>query len=317
MTRRVTSLRRGDPEAGASLVLALIMIVVIAVAIVATLAYASTSLHTVSVIKAQRQTLYAADGAVQTAIQARAEGWGRGRRRKGTAAASRADCSIRPSVTSRRCRSRARWSRRGGIGVPGVDYPPYTILTTGGGIDAGASSGLVVGGSISSGAGIAGSGLDLTGYSAVASGSCSGIIVSDPADLMCPGRASLIPPTRTRRCRSSPIPTRTRRARPAAACSSSSPVTTPHVEMFENPDWSGCRPGFIYLKPGVYYFDFGFDWPALAAGTTWHVTSTVIGGTAKGWNPDSSTPQSLAQRHRRQAEELRRQERRRAARVRR
>ena len=59
--------RRSQSERGASLVIALAMILIISVAIVAVLAYAATSLHTISVIKEQRQILYAADGAVQTA----------------------------------------------------------------------------------------------------------------------------------------------------------------------------------------------------------------------------------------------------------
>ncbi len=130
LTRGVTPFRRSDSEAGASLVLALVMIVVIAVAIVATLAYASTSLHTVSVIKTQRQTLYAADGAVQTAIQVA--------RRDGDAGAAEGNCgSLQsglqyPSVgdqppVSVSCEVVAAR----GIGVPGVDFPPYTILHDG------------------------------------------------------------------------------------------------------------------------------------------------------------------------------------------
>jgi hypothetical protein len=56
-------------ETGASLIIALAMVTLISVALVAALGFASASLNTVSVIGSQRATAYAADGAMQTAVQ--------------------------------------------------------------------------------------------------------------------------------------------------------------------------------------------------------------------------------------------------------
>src|SRR5262249_43419590 len=179
-------------EAGATLIIALAMIMIISVAIVAVLAYASTSLHTISVIKEQRGLLYTADGAVNTAIQAA--------RNNGQAGTSATDCGplatlsyaavgTQPAATVTCQVVVAR-----GPGSPGVDMPPYALWAVGPsggetGIDVGKSGGLSVAGSIASnvpGTSINATNLNISGYTAEAKGDCLGTItVAAPADKMC------------------------------------------------------------------------------------------------------------------------------------
>ena len=308
MTRAVAARRRGDSEAGATLIIALVMIMIISVAIVAVLAYASTSLHTISVIREQRGILYAADGSVQTAIQAARSDTTAGTQPAGSGCgslatlsyaavggqpASSVDCTV---VVAR------------GPGEPGVDMPPYALWAVGPGggetgIDVGKSGGLSVAGSVASnmpGTSINATDLDITGYTAEAKANCTGTItVADPADKMCNTGASYPDPnypSQTLPSLSSPNPAPTCTANNAVL--QFSPGYYTDADMLSSPTYSQggntCRSGYVYLRPGVYYFDFGFD-PQFP-GNVWDANGTVIGGEPKGWNPDvaNSLPQSIA-----------------------
>ena len=307
--RAVAARRRGDSEAGATLIVALVMIMIISVAIVAVLAYASTSLHTIAVIKTQRQVLYAADGSVQTAIQAARTDATVGTQTAGSGCGSLATLDYlsvggQPASSVACTVVVAR-----GPGVPGVDMPPYALWAVGPnggetGIDVGKSGGLSVAGSVASnmpGTSINATDLDITGYTAEARANCTGtIIVADPADKMC-NTGSSYPdpnyPSRALPALSSP--------NPAPTCTANngvlqfSPGYYTNAAMLSSPTYSQggrtCTSGYVYLKPGVYYFDFGFD--PLFPGNVWDVNGTVIGGEPKGnFNPDAANrlPQSIA-----------------------
>ena len=50
---------------------------------------------------------------------------------------------------------------------------------------------------------------------------------------------------------------------------------------------AAARNGFLYFRPGVYYFDFGFA----DNDHVWNMgDTTIVGGEPKGWNPDGGTP---------------------------
>jgi hypothetical protein len=288
MIRAVAARRRSHSERGASLVIALAMILIVSVAIVAVLAYAATSLHTISVIKNQRQVLYTADGAVQTAMQS-----------------VRTDPTIGtgPSCPTLSYSSMGKNASVGctvvqarGPGSPGVDFPPYAIWAVGPsnaetGISDDKSGTLTIGGPIASneGAGavpgIDTQNMDVTGYTVDSRGPCTGTIkVADPSDLRCNTGINYPDPSYPSQALpglSSP--------NPAPTCGVSRSTLTFHpgyytnVTLFNSPTYGSCQSGVLYFEPGVYYFDFGFD-PAFP-GTTWDMNITIVGGEYKGWDP--------------------------------
>ena len=295
MMRAAVARRRGESERGASLVIALAMILIISVAIVAVLAYAATSLHTISVIKEQRQILYAADGAVQTAIQSV-----RGDATVGTGGSCP---SLNYSAMGKSGTVACTVVQARGPGTPSVDFPPYALWSVGPsnaetGINVTKNGTLFVGGPIASNEGAGGvdgvsaSNLDITGYTVEARGNCSGTItVADPADLKCnTGLTYPDPnyPSQTLPALSSP--------NPAPTCTVNngvlqfSPGYYTNVGMFNSPTYTqggkNCKSGYLYFQPGVYYFDFGFD-PAFPQ-TTWNMDITIVGGEYKGWNPNTA-----------------------------
>src|SRR5205823_5879750 len=121
--RAVIAARRHESERGASLVIALAMILIVSVAIVAVLAYATTSLHTIAVIKDQRQVLYTADSAVQTAMQSV---------RTDATIGTGATCpSLNYSSMGKSASVACTVVQARGPGSPGVDFPPYAVWAVG------------------------------------------------------------------------------------------------------------------------------------------------------------------------------------------
>ena len=62
--------------------------------------------------------------------------------------------------------------------------------------------------------------------------------------------------------------------------------------MFQTPAYTQganvCKTNYLYFRPGVYYFDFGFD-PAFTD-LIWNVAASqfVVGGEPKGWDPNTA-----------------------------
>ena len=195
--------RRGNPEAGSSLILALAMITIVSVAIVAVLGYATTSLRTVTTIREQRDTSYAADGAIETAVASLRKLPDEGAVGSGDpanplpckgfdypAAGKAPAVSVKCDVIGER-----------GPGIPGDTMPPFALWSLAGDITA-AGTTLYVGGPVASNGSINVGTLDASGYVVESSGGCSGtIVVLSPDDNKCgeqsnpdPGYPSRPPP---------------------------------------------------------------------------------------------------------------------------
>lgn len=290
-------------EAGTSLILALAMVTLISVALVSALGFATASLHSVSVIGTQRSTVYSADGAAQTAIQALRYNATAGTTAVGTACpeVDYAAVGTQPAVavTCQVVASRP-------TGGPGATMPTYSILALGNstseaGISLTPTGTVKIAGPIASNSPAVGAGginsvsagtLDLSGYSVDAKGSCSGTVtVTSPGDKRCntgqtygdPGYPSQLTP--------GALPA----ANPAPTCAATNAVLqfTPgyytNSAVFAPTSYTvgpnTCKTGYLYFQPGVYYFDFGVD-PAFTS-TVWTVPANqkIVGGQPNGWNP--------------------------------
>lgn len=307
-------MRRGTGEQGASLIMALAMITIVAVAIVAILTYAATSIRTVRSVRAQRADAYAADSALETAIQFA--------RRSPTLGATADSCTgwsmplDRATVTCEVLQARIG-------GTPGMDMPPYAVWSVGTsdaetGISIFRNGTLQVGGPIASNsgagtvAGISANTLDLRfppgspdigGFTIEARGPCTGdIVVYDPADERCGTGLSYPDPDYPSQPlvgleEPNPAPICTAPPRGPSGVWQFVPGYYTNVHVFEDPrdhvapgGSTNCDDGYRYLRPGVYYFDFGFgsgEGSEISSDPVWRITQTVVGGEPKGWNPDS------------------------------
>ncbi len=290
-----------------SLIIALAMVTVLSVALVGALGFATASLRTVSVVSQQRATGYAADGAVQTAIQALRYNATAGSTAVGTACPSTNASAVgaQPAVAVT-CQVVQTYT------PGGASLPTYALWAVGSsaseiGININAATfgplslnGPVASNSPAVGAGginsvaVAGGTLDLSGETLNATGTCSGTItVTVPADKKCstgtnypdPGYPSQALPALT-----SP--------NPSPKCTVSDGVLQfvpgyyTNAQALQAPDYSPgtdplCKAGYLFFQPGVYYFDFGVD-PGFPD-TVWNVTQRVTGGQAKGWDPNTKT----------------------------
>ncbi len=123
--------RRGAGEHGATLVIAIIMIAVVAVVLLALLSYTRTSLRASAAVRTDRQRFFAADGAVETAVQRLRNDPDLGY----TDASEDCDLSLpaqgsQPAV-SVDCTAQSPEARAGGQGETAADQPLYSILTLG------------------------------------------------------------------------------------------------------------------------------------------------------------------------------------------
>jgi nitrate reductase NapE component len=287
-------------EDGTSLILALAMVTLISVALVAALGFSTASLRTVSVIGSQRTSVYSADAAVQTAIQAMRYNATAGTTAAGTACPSvdSAAVGLQPAVTVT-CQ----------VVVPRstATMPAYSILSLGNlatesGIKLTATGTVKIAGPIASNspaiaatnsvsAGI----LDLSGYSVDANGTCAGTItVTTPTDKRCSTGLSYADPGYPSRAIPSPLPT----PNPPTICAAPNAVLQFQPGYYTNTavltpasytvGGNTCTTGYLYFQPGVYYFDFGFN-PAFVS-TIWSVAANlkIVGGEPNGWDPNVS-----------------------------
>lgn len=128
---RGAAARQPDPgERGAALVIALTMISVVAVVLVAMLSYTGNSLRATAAVRTDRQRFFAADGAMETAIQNL-----RNDPDRGYTADPACDLSVpaqgrRPAATVS-CTAQTAETRPGGQGTYQADAPLFSILTLG------------------------------------------------------------------------------------------------------------------------------------------------------------------------------------------
>jgi Tfp pilus assembly protein PilX len=288
--QRVGGGRYGQDEVGASLILALVMITVISVALLAVLGLASTSFRALTTVHDQRAVAYAADSAVQTAIAvSQKDSNACGSVAYGTVSgqAVTADCSLKSqgvTAAAGSMPSNALWAGAGGAAFTtgGTTSPGGPVASNG------TISGTLAGGP----------------YTVQATGACPGVTADDPSDVVCnTGKPVYADPNYP----SEPIASLGSAANPlnpVPTCTVANGVLQfapgyyTDVRSLQAPAYaqSGkptCRSGYLYFKPGVYYFDFGFD-PALSTDAQWDVLATqvIVGGEAKGWDPNvaNSTP---------------------------
>ena len=279
MTRR-GFVRPVRGESGASLIIALAMVTVISVALVAALGFGTSSLKTVASISTQRLTAYSADSAIDTAIQTLRINSTSGTTAAGTACPTVAypATGLQPAASVACTVVAAR-----GKGVPGVSMPPYAIWALGtSASEPGlySSPSLTVDGPIASNSPANGT----NGYDSVQVGTLDLVGLHDrrarhvlghdhgerPGRQTLPTGVSLADPRTRRRPRpalTAPNPTPT--CAVADAVLQFSPGYYTNTTMLETPAYGACRVGYLYFKPGVYYFDFGFD-PAYT-GRIWDV----------------------------------------------
>jgi hypothetical protein len=315
--RVIAARRRGESERGASLVLALAMIMIISVAIVATLAYAVTSLHTVTVIKEQRDITYAADGAVNTAIQMLRNSSTEGANVAANSACLTSGYSYTANGKTATVSCTVVNSR--GPGQPGVNAPLYALQAVG---TSAAETGIlettgnsqtkkiIVGGSIASNSPAVAStysinviNLQAPGYSVYANGACNGTItVSDPStDLNCNTGQTYPDPNYPSQL-SSLGAVSTTNFNPQPDCKAKnatyefSPGYYTDVDFLQNPGAhskgrTDCAAS-EWFAPGVYFFDFDID--PTKSDAVWDMTGTIVGGEPKGWSPDNGVPNTGA-----------------------
>jgi hypothetical protein len=297
--------RRSTSETGASLLIALVMVTGIGVALVAALGFGTTSLRTVSAVDQQRNAAYAADSAVQTAIQALRSNASAGTGAAGAACptVNYAATGAQPAVT---VACQVVSSSPTGIGDT---MPPYAILALGSsasetGLKLTASGTLTLAGPLASNSpAVAGTNsvsvgkLDLTGYTLDANGTCSGTyILTAAADKQCSTGLSTADPGYP----SQPLTNILLTVNPAPTCTADGAVLQFSPGYYTNKailipastvagytaNGHACTVNYLYFQPGVYYFDFGFD-PAFT-GKVWAVAAnqTVVGGEPNGWDPN-------------------------------
>jgi hypothetical protein len=298
-----TRFRVQRSETGASLIIAMALVTLISVALVAALGFASASLKTVTVISDQRAAAYSADGSVETAIQAL---------RYNATAGTTAVGSVCPPVAYASAGSQpaaavtCSVAASGSASGPNAVMPPYAIWAVG---NSAAETGvkvttgtLKVNGPVASNSPATGAGaidsvsgaLDVSGSTLDATGTCPGsITVTSPADKRCSTGSTFPDPGYP----SQPIGT-LGAPNPSPTCTVTSGVLQfapgyyTNTAPFEAPVYlqggNTCKTGYLYFKPGVYYFDFGFD--PLLADAIWNVPAgqVIVGGEYKGWNPSTA-----------------------------
>lgn len=283
---------RGCSERGSSLVIALVMVLIVAVGIVALLGFADASFRAVDSVRTQRRNSYAAENAVQAAVQKL-----RGNDALGTASGPCPSPFISYPAEDRQPPVEVGCDviQARGAGVPGDSWPQYAILATGAssaeaGITTAKSGEVYVGGPVASNSpavaptySIDGDQLIARGYSVQAKGACStGIAVDAPADLQCGTGAEYPDPAYPAQpfdiallANPNPAPV----CEPGQQAWRFNPGYYTDTRVF-SPSGGGCNGNALWFSPGVYYFDFG------AGGVNngedlWTVGKTVVGGEKK------------------------------------
>ena len=293
-------------ETGASLIIALAMVTLISVALVAALGLGTSSLRTVAAISDQRAKSYSADAALQSAIGALRTDASAGSTAAGTACpnedSAAAGTAPAVAVTCQVVVSK-------GTGVLGDNLPNYAILALGtsaseAGVDLTPSGTVTVKGPVASNSPGTGSPnsvavgtLDVSGFTLDAAGTCSGAItVTTPTDKRCSTGTTIADPNYPSQVSVDPPNLNVPNPTPVCAATNAVLQFVPGYytddRVFQTPAYTQganvCTTNYLYFRPGVYYFEFGFD-PAFTD-LIWDVATNqvIVGGEAKGWNPNTA-----------------------------
>lgn len=276
-------------EGGASLMFALVLVSFVGVLGTIVLGYGSIGLRSTGSVRAERAASYAADGAVQGAIQ-----YVRTRATAGRDPAIGGTCptfSV-PDVDATPVTVTCTGQAGSGVVTPGVNAPRDAILTLG----TSASDGVtVVGGGTLHVAGAVFSSntisvpgkLDDTGNVVKARGACTGTISATSV------QCNLGPtndPAGTDPAYASPLKTLpTYRAVPACPGPNSTVSFSPgfydDAAGLSSLMSGGCPGLLAWFQPGTYYFDFDLDPTHPAVWSVDDPSVNVVGGTPNGWAP--------------------------------
>jgi Tfp pilus assembly protein PilX len=287
LRRRPAWHARHDGERGSSLVIALAMISVIGVSLVGVLNLASTSFKVVTAIRDQRTSAYTADAAVQTAIGIMAPS-----ATAGTTAAGTSCLTTPAAITYTPPNAQPAASVACTVVQPrdaglAAKMPPYALWTGSDGASLTPTGTVNTAGPVASNGTISAGSLDAGPFTVQATGACTGNITTfAPADETCAtGQPYADPGYPSQAIAALGAPN------PAPTCSVANGVlqfaagyyTDP--AKLESPNYGTCAAKYQYFKPGVYYFDFGYD--PLIVDKTWDVSpgTVIVGGVVKGWNP--------------------------------
>ncbi len=301
--RRRRLLRVPSPsrdERGTSLVLALAFITLFGVGAGVLAQFGAVSFQTVKSVRDQRAAVYAAQGAVDTAID-----FVRGNSSLGTNGGSCPTLSFPAAAGHTINATCAGQAVSGGGSV--ASFPSQALLTTGtGSSEPGISVGsffqqgtVHIGGPVFSNSSIsanqwAGNGsLDTGTYPVTARGACSGTVTGNPVtcnagptghpegnDPNYPSPLSVVP---------------ARQNVPACPTAANKIVTfTPgyyddEASLTALTD-GHCQNAVLWFQPGAYYFDF--DLANYGTGNLWFISDpsiNIVGGTPKGWSTTSAT----------------------------
>ena len=293
-------LRFRADESGSALVLALVFLSLFGVFIAVLLGFTDTSIRSTLAVRSQGATAYAADGAVDAAINTV-----RGNLEAGRAPGLGVACDqVVPDLNGVAVTVTCQGQTGSGNVTIGAanpnNHPARAILTVSsseGGIDQGSNSDLKIHGSVFSNSTITNTGANasLTSDGDVAAvGNCSGTI-NTPFPLKCANQpaGAANPANGTDPNYAAAITTI-----PSLVTAPSCPGSGWLVDL--QPGYyndatalsaladSGCPGKVLWFHPGVYYFDFqnpsgGHEWTVDNAGTN------IVGGTPKGWSTGAAT----------------------------
>lgn len=286
--------RQARGERGASLMFALVLVSFVGVLGTIVLGYGSIGIRSTGSVRAERAAAYAADGAVQGAIQ-----YVRTRVTAGRDPAIGGTCptfSV-PDVDATPVSVTCTGQAGSGVVTPGVNAPRDAILTLGTsaaepGVTVVGKGSLRVAGAVFSSSTITvpstGATLDATGNLVEARGACDSRRIVATTVRCNLGAAS--DPAGTDPAYAAPLKTLPAyRVVPACPGPNSTLAFSPgfydDAAALSSLMSGGCPGLLAWFQPGTYYFDFDLD-PTLPA--VWSVDDpsvNVVGGTPRGWAP--------------------------------
>jgi hypothetical protein len=283
-------------ERGTSLVLALAFMTLFGTSAALLAQFGSASFQSMGSVRDQRGVMYAAEGAVDTAID-----YVRGNAALGTNGGSCPTLSF-PSAGSHTIDATCVGQAAAG-GGSGTNFPTVSLLTMATGSEVGINLGSFAagtahfGGPVFSNSGISanqvfGQGsMDAGPNPVTARGACTGTITGTPvACNVGPGGH----PEGNDPNYPSPLSTIPARQN-VPVCPASGNKVIPFTPGFYDDETGlanltngSCPNAVLWFQPGAYYFDFDLN----GGGNVWLVadqTVNIVGGTPKGWSPTSPT----------------------------
>jgi hypothetical protein len=297
--------RRMQGEDGASLIIALAFLLLFSLILVAILAFAVTSFGAGGDVSARVSSQYAANAAVDTAVQ-RIRSSSDMQIGRNAAYTGALPCAYQPTdgTASATCTPQ----QASGAIRPGMDgYPANAILTTGGPGGSGAGTGAIdttaaagtntlttngnvyANGSISLGS----TKFDDHDNAVTAYGSCSPV-APDPQWVTVKTQCGVTSAANAPQFGDHNDPGYKNQVKgtlpvnPQVTCNGAHPIATFTPGYYNDPKKlmppPACRQGVYYFPPGVYFFDLS----SRRFGDFWNIDGIVVGGMPKGWSPTTN-----------------------------